>query len=186
MVKMKLIKKLLKQQEINAELELRREKLFRVSCSWCHDSHLADDLTQQTLVKALQNIGSLRSREMLDAWLFRILSNCWKDHLRAQRETIDIDDADLIGGRTPEDQHFESQIVLRIRQAIAALPEKQRQVVTLVDLAELTYSEVSEALEIPIGTVMSRLCRARQTLRSNLVEFNKSQGNTEPRLRRVK
>jgi RNA polymerase sigma-70 factor (ECF subfamily) len=186
MVKMKQIKGLLKQQEVNTELELRRDKLFRVACSWCQDSHLADDLTQQAMVKALQNIGSLRNREMLDAWLFRILSNCWKDHLRAQRETIDIDDADLIGGSTPEDQHFESQMVLRIRQAIAALPEKQRQVVTLVDLAELTYSEVSEALEIPIGTVMSRLCRARQTLRSSLVEFNKSHGNTEPRLRRVK
>ena len=123
---MKLIKRLLKQHEVNAELELRRDKLFRVACSWCHDSHLADDLTQQTMVKALQGIGSLRSREMLDAWLFRILSNCWKDHLRSQRETIDIEDAGLIGGRTPEDQHHESQIVLRIRQAIAAWPEKQR------------------------------------------------------------
>ena len=66
------------------------------------------------------------------------------------------------------------------------LPEKQRQVVTLVDLAELTYSEVSEALEIPIGTVMSRLCRARQALRDRLVDFNQTQENTETRLRRVK
>ena len=75
---------------------------------------------------------------------------------------------------------------MRIRQAIAALPEKQRQVVTLVDLAELTYSEVSEALEIPIGTVMSRVCRARQALRDSLVEFNHAQEKTEPRLRRIK
>jgi len=186
MVKMKFIKKLLKQQEINSELELRRDKMFRVACSWCHDSHLADDLTQQTMVKALQSIGSLRSREMLDAWLFRILSNCWKDHLRAQKDTVDIDDVGLTGGKSPEDQHHESQIVKRIRQAIAALPEKQRQVVTLVDLAELSYSEVSEALEIPIGTVMSRLCRARQALRDGLVEFNHSQEKTEPRLRRIK
>lgn len=183
---MKLIKTLLKQQEINADLEIRRDKLFRVACSWCHDKQLADDLTQHTLVKALQSINSLRNREMLDAWLFRILSNCWKDHLRAQRETIDIDDVSILGEKTPEDQHQQSQIVFRIRQAIAALPEKQRQVVSLVDLAELTYSEVSEALEIPIGTVMSRLCRARQALRDNLVDLNHTQENTEPRLRRVK
>jgi RNA polymerase sigma-70 factor (ECF subfamily) len=186
MVKVKQIKGLLKQKEINTELELRRDRLFRVACSWCQDSHLADDLTQQTMVKALQNIGSLRNREMLDAWLFRILSNCWKDYLRAQKDTVDIDDTVLIGNESPEDQHFESQIVLRIRQAIAALPEKQRQVVTLVDLAELTYNEVCEALDVPIGTVMSRLCRARQALRTSLVEFNKSHGNTEPQLRRVK
>jgi RNA polymerase sigma-70 factor (ECF subfamily) len=186
MVKMKQISRLLKQKELNTELEHRRDRLFRVACSWCQDRHLADDLTQQTMVKALQNIGSLRNREMLDAWLFRILSNCWKDHLRSRRETIDIDDAGLIGGQSPEYQHQESQIVLRVRQAIAALPEKQRQVVTLVDLAELTYNEVSEALEIPIGTVMSRLCRARQELRSSLVELSHSHGNAEPMLRRVK
>ncbi|MFW2438197.1 MAG: RNA polymerase sigma factor [Arenicellales bacterium] len=186
MAKMKLIQKLLKQKEINSELECRRDRLYRVALSWCRDGHLADDLTQQALIKALQSIASLRDWELLDAWLFRILSNCWKDHLRTQKETIDIDDAGLISGRSPEDQHSESQIVLRIRQAIAELPEKQRQVVTLVDLAELTYSEVSEALEIPIGTVMSRLCRARKALRNSLVELNQSHGNAEPRLRRVK
>ena len=185
-MKMKLIKKLLKQQEIDTELESRRDRLYRVAWSWCHDGHLADDLTQQALVKALQNISSLRDREMLDAWLFRILSNCWKDHLRGQKDTIDIDDAELIGDSSLEDQHQESQIVLRIRQAVAELPEKHRQVVTLVDLAELSYNEVSEALEIPIGTVMSRLCRARQSLRASLVELNQSHGNAEPRLRRVK
>jgi len=186
MAKMKLIKRLLKQKEVDTELESRRDRLYRVAWSWCRDSHLADDLTQQALIKALQNITSLRDREMLDAWLFRILSNCWKDHLRAQRETVDIDDTELIGDRSPEEHHHESQIVLRIRQAITELPEKQRQVVTLVDLAELTYNEVSEALEIPIGTVMSRLCRARQTLRSSLGELNQSHGKTEGRLRRVK
>ena len=186
MVKMKLLNKYLKQQDINIELEQRRDRLFRVACSWCHDSHLADDLTQQTLVKALQNVGNLHNREMLDAWLFRILSNCWKDFLRARRETIDIDEVSITGDRTPEDQHLESQIVFRIRQAIAKLPEKQRQVVTLVDLAELTYNEVSEALEIPIGTVMSRLCRARESLRSSLIELNHSHGKVEPGLRRVK
>ena len=106
--------------------------------------------------------------------------------MRAQKDTVDIDDLALIGGSTPEDQHHESQIVIRIRQAIAELPEKQRQVVTLVDLAELSYSEVSEALDIPIGTVMSRLCRARQALRDSLVEFNHSQEKAEPRLRRIK
>ena len=185
-MKLELINRFIKKRELHGELEARRAKLYRVARSWCHDNHLADDLTQQTLVKALQNIDSLRNQEMLDAWIFKILSNCWKDHLRGLRETVDIDDAGLIRNESPEDIHYESQIVIRIRQAIASLPDKQRQVVTLVDLAELSYSEVSEALEIPIGTVMSRLCRARQALRSSLVDLSHSQENTERRLRRVK
>lgn len=185
-MKQKLIKRLLKKREIHGELEARRPKLYRVARSWCHDSHLADDLTQQTLVKALQSVDKLRNRDLLDPWIYRILSNCWKDYLRSKRDTVDIDDAGLIRNENPEDMHYESQIVLRIRQAIATLPEKQRQVVTLVDLAELTYNEVSEALEIPIGTVMSRLCRARQALRSSLVDLDHSHETTERRLRRVK
>jgi RNA polymerase sigma-70 factor (ECF subfamily) len=181
-----LIRNFLKQKEVHGQLEARRDKLFRVACSWCHDPHLADDLTQQTLVKALQNIGKLRDRDMLDAWIFRILSNCWKDHLRGVRDTVEIDDNSLAHMDTPEDHHYEGQIVRRIRRAIAKLPEKQRQVITLVDLAELSYGEVSEALDIPIGTVMSRVCRGRQALRSSLVDLNHSQGTTEHKLRRVK
>ena len=182
---MGLFKKLLHNRELQQQLETRRDKMFRVACSWCHDSHLADDLVQQALVKALQHIGDLRSIEVLDAWLFRILTNCWKDHLRRQRDMVDVDDANLSTGRTPEDWHHQGQIVDRVRQAIRGLPEAQRQVITLVDLGGLTYKEVSEVLDVPIGTVMSRVCRARQALRTSLVEFQREE-NTEPRLRRVK
>jgi len=183
---MGLFKKLLHNRDLQQQLETRRDKMFRVACSWCHDSYLADDLVQQALVKALQHLGDLRSMEVLDAWLFRILSNCWKDHLRRQRDTVDVDDAGLTGGDTPEDWHHQGQIVERVRQAIRMLPEPQRQVITLVDLGELTYKEVSEVLGIPIGTVMSRVCRARQSLRTSLVEFRHVNDKTEPRLRRVK
>jgi RNA polymerase sigma-70 factor (ECF subfamily) len=180
---MGIIKQLLHNRDMQQKLEQRRDKMFRVACSWCHDSHLADDLVQQALVKALQNLGSLRSIEVLDAWLYRILSNCWKDYLRSQRENIDIDHAGLVGESSLEDSHHQGQIVDRVRQAIRALPDAQRQVITLVDLAGLTYKEVSEVLEVPIGTVMSRVCRARQSLRTSLVEFQQVDNKTEPRLR---
>lgn len=183
---MGLIKQLLHNRDMQQKLESRRDKMFRVACSWCHDSHLADDLVQQALVKALQNLGSLRSIEGLDAWLYRILSNCWKDYLRSQRENIDIDQAGLVGEPSLEESHHQGQIVDRVRKAIRALPDAQRQVVTLVDLAGLTYKEVSEVLEVPIGTVMSRVCRARQSLRTSLVEFQQVHKRTEPRLRRIK
>jgi RNA polymerase sigma-70 factor (ECF subfamily) len=71
---------------------------------------------------------------------------------------------------TPEDERATAEIVARVRAAIARLPLGQRQVVTLVDLEELSYAEVALALGIPIGTVMSRLCRARATLRDTLTD----------------
>lgn len=70
----------------------------------------------------------------------------------------------------PEEVHAESQMVGRVRRAVAALPIGQRQVVTLVDLEQMAYGETAEALGIPVGTVMSRLSRARQSLRELLHE----------------
>ncbi|HQT25493.1 MAG TPA: sigma factor-like helix-turn-helix DNA-binding protein, partial [Burkholderiales bacterium] len=70
-----------------------------------------------------------------------------------------------------EDGHAQSQLVSRVRNAVAKLPLGQRQVLTLVDLEEFSYAEVSAILDIPVGTVMSRLCRARSTLKILLNEL---------------
>ncbi len=81
-----------------------------------------------------------------------------------------MDESLYADSTTPEDYHSQSQIVRRVRDAVAKLPIGQRQVVTLVDLAEFSYAEVGEILAIPIGTVMSRLCRARICLQLLLKE----------------
>lgn len=171
------------QRELTEKIEASRSRLYRVAFSWCHDAALADDLAQETLARGLARLEQLREVERLSSWLFSILHRCWIDHLRARRDDLDEEAlAELPSDLPGPEGHAEAQeTVNRVRAAIAALPLGQRQVVTLVDLEEFTYAEVAEVLVIPIGTVMSRLCRAREALRG-LLEAAAQQ----PRLRSVK
>ena len=68
-----------------------RERLYRIAYSWCHDPMLADDLAQETLSRAIQKIDQLRKRDAMDAWLFSILNNQWREYLRRSRPCEDID-----------------------------------------------------------------------------------------------
>jgi RNA polymerase sigma-70 factor (ECF subfamily) len=130
---------------------------------------LADDLVQDTLSKAIKNQQQLQDHIKLDAWLFRILHNTWMEHLRRYRPTTDIDDIDPLEERTPERNLSDQQIVDRVQQAIFKLPVSQRQVVTLVDIEGSSYADVAEILAVPMGTVMSRLNRARNNLKKSLI-----------------
>ncbi len=171
------------QRELSEKIEASRSRLYRVAFSWCHDAALADDLAQESLARGLARIEQLREAERLSSWLFSILHRCWIDHLRTRRDDFDEEalaelPSDLPG---PEGRAEQQETVGRVRAAVAALPLGQRQVVTLVDLEEFSYAEVAEVLAIPIGTVMSRLCRARAALRGLL-----EPAVAEPRLRSVK
>lgn len=171
------------QRELAEKIEASRGRLYRVAFAWCHDAALADDLAQEALARALSRIEQLREVERLSSWLFSILHRCWIDHLRSRRENLDEGalaelPSDLPG---PEGHAEQQETVNRVRAAVAALPLGQRQVVTLVDLEEFSYAEVAEVLAIPIGTVMSRLCRAREALRGLL-----EPAAAQPRLRSVK
>ncbi len=169
------------------EVETLRPRLYRMAYAWCHDAHLAEDLTQEAITKALARCGQLREVESAPAWLFAILNNCWRDHLRARRELSDIDELDdvvLDAQPGPEGLYESRQTTDRVRAAIASLPIAQRQVITLVDLEEYSYAEVARILEVPVGTVMSRLSRARQALKERLVAQESSSRRTQ--LRRVK
>ncbi|HEY6096255.1 MAG TPA: RNA polymerase sigma factor [Gallionellaceae bacterium] len=186
---MKILSLFCRGSEFQAQLEAIRPKLYRVAYSWSHNSALADDLVQETLVKALKNSGQLRDPELFNGWVFSILANCWRDHFRQYREMDDIDeieDFQCVHEATPEDAHSQSQLVLRVRNAVAKLPLGQRQVLTLVDLEEMSYIEVAAILEIPIGTVMSRLCRARAALKATLNELAPRQVAPVAQIRRVK
>lgn len=160
------------QKQFIKKLELGRPRLYRLAYSWCHNRALADDLTQEALSKAIAKAGQLRDPDALDSWLFGILANCLTDHYRRQRDTVDIEGVEehyLVSEATgPEDEYLQSETVRQIRRAIAELPIGQRQVITLVDLEELSYAEVANVLNIPVGTVMSRLCRARASLKELL------------------
>lgn len=166
-----------------------RAGLFRLAFMWCHDRALADDLTQEALTKALQHADGLRDPSKLRPWLFGILVNCWRDHLRARRPTEDIDMIEEHWLATEEScEHTASQVQLAglVRAAIAQLPVGQREVLALVDLEECTYAEAAQILAIPIGTVMSRLCRGRATLRGLLAAAQTGMQTQGPALRSVK
>lgn len=172
---------------LRGRLDEHRPSMVRVAYSWCHDRALAEDLVQDALVKALSQAASLREPEKLKSWLFVILGNCFRDHLRRRRPYEDIDAIDeeiLAGGLRPDDAHEQAQVVRRVRAAIATLPLGQRQAVTLVDLEGFGYAEVAGILDIPVGTVMSRLSRGRQALRTLLLDS--SSGSGESALRSVK
>lgn len=172
---------------LRREIEQSRDMLCRMAYAWCHDRALADDLAQAAVEKGLRASGQLRDREKLRAWLLQILANCLRDHVRERRDFVDIDDVAesvLADGATPEESRASAELVGRVRAAVAQLPLGQRQVVTLVDLEDCSYTEAAEVLGIPVGTVMSRLCRARRALREALEPV--AQDALGTRLRSVK
>ncbi len=171
--------------EMKRSLGTLRPRLYRLAYSWSHDPSLADELTQEALTKALRKLHQVRQPETLDRWLFGILANCWRDHFRRLRPMDDIEDYPLHDDNTPEQQHEQQHLVGTVRQAIGQLPEGQRQTITLVDLEGFSYAEVSDILRIPIGTVMSRLCRARKALAGNLIEYKPRTTEEVGRIRRI-
>lgn len=121
----------------------------------------ADDLVQATCLKALSAVGSFRPGTRLDSWLFRIMRNHFIDGYRQRRSLAPIDDgADIPGddGRAVLQARMELGEVAGI---VAQLPAEQRSVLLLVCVEGLSYREAAEILDVPIGTVMSRLSRAR-------------------------
>lgn len=185
---MKIIRQLCVQHELKKRIAESRNRLFRMAFSWCHDSHLAEDLTQDTLAKALKSIGNLQDPKAFDGWLFCILTNCWRDHLRRRQDMTDIDEIELPDANTPERYQQQQDLVDNVRHHVGCLPAAQRQVVTLVDLEGFSYTQVADILGIPVGTVMSRLARARQQLATALLDFKASLDGerTANILRRVK
>lgn len=161
--------------------------MHRVAWSWCRDRALAEDLVQEALTKGFKNLDQLRDPAALRAWLFDILTNCWRDYLRRMRVTEDISAVpeDLAELTLPSGNE-EAEIVAKVREAVAQLPLGQREVLTLVELEGFSYSEVAGMLRIPEGTVRSRICRARETLRELLIGFDTGVGNKVMRFRRIK
>lgn len=172
--------------QFRSQLETRWHRLYRVAYSWCHDIQLASDLVQEVFAKALKKRHQLRDTKALDVWLFTIMTNCWRDHCRQQRDMVDVDDVSLVQESYPEEENDRNKVITRVRTAITKLSHDQRQIVTLVDLEGLSYGEVAEVLGIPVGTVMSRLCRARQNLKKYLHDLEYEIKESSPKIRRIK
>jgi len=138
-------------------------RLRRYARALTGDASAADDLVQDTLERALVKQNLWREGTDLRAWLFTVMHNVFVNQVRsaAFSRTVQLDDA-------LADQPQEGSDRLEIRDldaALQALPEDQRAVVLLVGLEQMSYDEAARVLEVPIGTVMSRLSRGRERLR---------------------
>ena len=129
--------------------------------------HDADDLVQVALEKALNRLHQFEPGTRLDSWLFRIVQNCFlDDRRRASRREIDMDNETLEGvSNSSSADHADSEARLSdIDNALATLSDAHRIVVTTVLVEGYSYREAADMLELPVGTVMSRLSRARKAL----------------------
>ena len=179
--------KRIRHKKLTQQLCANRDRLYKLAYSWCGDAMLADDLVQDAMQKALKSFDSLKDDSKLNAWTCRIMLNLFRDCIRRKKETVDIDDVQLFSGADPQQHLADLDTAQWLRYCLQKLGEKHRNVITMVDLMGFTYEEVSMALEIPIGTVMSRLCRGRSLLRQ-LLENNRHVNTTSAttNLRRVK
>lgn len=141
--------------------------LKRFALSLCRKGDIAEDLVQITVERALRGRDSFDPSTRLEAWLFRILRNAWIDMLRrdtTRGEMIDIHETPQPDPVDSARQTDDRLMLQSVQRAIATLPEDQRAVLHLVCVEGLSYAETAEALDIPKGTVMSRLSRARLQL----------------------
>lgn len=136
----------------------------------CGDLRLAEDAAQVAFVRVWQNLDSYKPQYAFRSWLYRIAANAALDSLRRDRPTTELDSLSLADpGTTPEQSAEENQQAAHVRRAIAQLSPPLRVVLSLREYQELTYQEIADALDIPIGTVMSRLNSARAQLRHELL-----------------
>ena len=136
----------------------------------CGDLRLAEDAAQEAFVRVWQNLNSYKPKYAFRSWLYRIATNAALDSLRRERPTAELDSLSLADPKaTPEQSAEDNQRVAHVRRAIAQLSEPLRLVLILREYQELTYQEIADALDIPVGTVMSRLNSARVQLCQELL-----------------
>jgi len=150
------------------------ERLYNFACWLTQDRHEAEDLVQETYAKALKGFSSFQPGTNFRAWIYKILRNTFLTSRTGLKATsnvpLDLEDDEVLplAKETPESillQRSDSQLV---QQALEQLPVAYREVLLLCEVEEMSYQEISTTLAIPMGTVMSRLSRARRALRSQV------------------
>lgn len=147
-------------------------RLRRFSYSLTGDLDQADDLVQDTCTRALASIAQWQPGTRLDSWMYRIAQNLWFDKVRARKtrgEVVDIDSFENLSGSDGRDITEHTLTLSRVSHDITRLPHDQQILIGLVCIDGLSYKEAAETLGVPIGTVMSRLARARQSLSASLL-----------------
>jgi RNA polymerase sigma-70 factor (ECF subfamily) len=137
----------------------------------CGDALIAEDAAQETFIRAWQNLSSYRPQTPLRNWLYRIAFNAGMDMLRKEKRILpnDIEDLNLADARPgPEILVSQQERTALVQKAVLSLPDASRAVLVLREYEGMSYHEIADALDIPVGTVMSRLNYARKALKEKL------------------
>jgi len=152
----------------------------------------AEDLVQETFLRAFRGFGGFKEGTNLKAWLYKILTNTFINSYRAKKrrpEETEFDDAEEFSlfnrlggleaadaGRTPESEVLDAMPDEVVKAALESLPEQFRMAVLLADVEGFSYKEIAEIMDVPVGTVMSRLHRGRKQLQRALWDFARERG----------
>ena len=156
----------------------------------------AEDLVQETYLRAYRGFGGFKDGTNLKAWLYKILTNTFINSYRSKKrrpEQVDLDDTEDFflfrrmggleaaeAGRTPETEVLDSIPDAVVKEALESLPEQFRMAVLLADVEGFSYTEIAEIMDVPIGTVMSRLHRGRKQLHERLLNLGREHGIVPP------
>jgi RNA polymerase sigma-70 factor, ECF subfamily len=158
-------------EHLRSQMMAHLPRLRRFALALTGRSVEADDLVQDTVERALRNLDRFTPETRMDSWLFKIAQNLWIDRLRAnkvRKGTVSLDDAGDIasdGVRAAEAY----TLLAKTLSVLNELPLEQREVVALVLIEGIAYREAAEILGVPIGTVTSRLARAREALAARVL-----------------
>jgi len=180
-----------KQEDFEEEIIPHLDAMYNFALRLTSDPSDAEDLVQDTIVKAFRFFSSYEKGTNAKAWLFRILKNSYINNYRKQSKQpnqVDYDEVSTFyetirAERTDtsdlEDKMFRDLIDDDISQALEELPEDFRTVVLLCDVEGFTYEEIANMLDVPIGTIRSRLHRVRNLLKAQLKEYAEKRGYKE-------
>ncbi len=177
-----------KQQDFNEEIIPHLDALYNFGLRLTADPNDAEDLVQDTIVKAYRFFSSYEKGTNAKAWLFRILKNSYINNYRKKSkkpQQVDYDEvatfyetirAERTDTSDLEDKMFRELIDDDISNALDQIPEDFRTVVLLCDVEDFTYEEIANMLDVPIGTIRSRLHRGRNLLKAQLTEYASKRG----------
>lgn len=180
-----------KQEDFEDEIVPHLDAMYNFALRLTSDPSDAEDLVQDTIVKAFRFFSSYEKGTNAKAWLFRILKNSYINNYRKQSKKpnqVDYDEvssfyetirADRTDTSDLEDKMFRELVDDDISQALEELPEDFRTVVLLCDVEGFTYEEIANMLDVPIGTIRSRLHRGRNLLKAQLKEYAEKRGFKE-------
>jgi len=157
-----------------------QQKVINLVTRYVHDPHIAMDVSQESFIKAYRGLKNFRGDSAFYTWLYRISINTAKNYLVSKGRRMPDDDIDAQeaeqyegGGKlreisTPEREALTEEIQATVQSAIDALPDDLRIAITLRELEGLSYEEISDTMDCPIGTVRSRIFRARESIEIEL------------------